>query len=311
MSAKQLLRLAMLLAAVVLLTGVLALVRRGGIDAAATFALPRIEAAQVDSVSIATAADTIALARAADDTTAWRVNGHVASGTAVQELLDAIADTAVSGELVAQNAATHARMGVDSADGRRVRVVGDDGKVLTDLIVGDAGTMYGTSYVRRVDEDAVYRLRSTLRYLAARPLDDWRDKRIAKVEPDSVATIEVRHGRRGYTLRRDGSAWRFASGGAADSFAVAGLLSSLSEVTAVGFASAEQADSADFAKPDRTVRALDRNGNPVLALAFDSTTTGFWVRADSGGTVYELYGWNGDQLTPADSTLRAPEGEED
>ena len=76
-------------------------------------------------------------------------------------------------------------------------------------------------------------------------------------------------------------------------------------IDAAGFASAAQADSARFDRPERRVTLLRADGAPLLRLAFDSTAEGFWVRADSGKTIYRMDAWAVDRLAPADSTLRA------
>jgi hypothetical protein len=40
-----------------------------------------------------------------------------------------------------------------------------------------------------------------------------------------------------------------------------------------------------------------------MTLAFDSSATGFWVRAGGDSTVYRMDTWSADRLTPPDSTL--------
>jgi hypothetical protein len=76
-------------------------------------------------------------------------------------------------------------------------------------------------------------------------------------------------------------------------------------VDATGFATAAQADSERFERPDRRTRLLRKDGTPLLTLLFDSTAAGFRVRADTGKTVYTMDGYSVDRLVPADSTLAA------
>ena len=73
---------------------------------------------------------------------------------------------------------------------------------------------------------------------------------------------------------------------------------------AAGFANRAQADSAKFTRPDRRVALLRADGSPLLRLAFDSISTGFWVRGGEDSTVYRLDTWSADRLTPSDSTLK-------
>jgi hypothetical protein len=86
---------------------------------------------------------------------------------------------------------------------------------------------------------------------------------------------------------------------------VSALLTDYGDVQAAGFASAVQADSANFARPERRIALLRADGSPLLNLTFDSTANGFWVRATGDSTVYRMDAWSVDRLAPADSTLRA------
>ncbi len=303
MSPKQLARLAMVLVALLLLWGGASLARRGshGPSESDRFALGAIPRDSIDSIIIQRAADTARLARV--DSATWTVNGHRASKNAVQDILAALSDTARRTELVGGRPASHAGFGVDSAKGVRIRIVRGDSAV-ADLMQGHRGTGLEGGYFRLAKDSAVYLVSGNLAQALEQTSDELRDKRIAGVSADSVARIEVTRGRRSYALRRDGSAWTLAPGGRADSAAVAELLSSFGQVEAAGFASRGQADSAQFARPDRRVALLRADGSPLLRLAFDSTSTGFWVRGGEDSTVYRLDTWSADRLTPSDSTLK-------
>jgi len=300
---RQVIRLAAALGLLLLVWVAVALGRRSGRDSEQRFTLPAVDTARVDSVVITWATDTAALARVRPGE--WKVNGHPTAAGAVKDLLVALADTAAAGDLVAQSTASHGALGVDSAGGRRLRVVAG-GKTVADLVIGNGGQVYGTGYVRRTGEAPVYLVRTQLVPLARRSPDEWRDRVIAKFPSDSITRIEVERGRgrERYALRRKGATWVFASGAPADSSAAAVLLREVSEVDAAGFASPAQADSARFAPPRRRLRLSGPGGKTLLSLVFDSTAGGVWVRRDSGGTVYRLDLWETERLTPAESTLK-------
>jgi len=302
MSGKQLARLAVLLVVLLLLWGAAALARRREtVDTSDRFTLPKIPRDQVDSIRIARAADTAVLVR--QDSANWRVNGHPASSTAVGDLLTALEDTAPAAELVAERPASHAGLGVDSAGGARVQIVAK-GKVLADLVSGHSTRDMDGGYLRYAGKNETYAVRGRLADLLGRSSDEWRDHRIAAVAGDSVGSVEVTRGRRSYSLRRTAKGWSLASGGAADSAAVAGLLGAFSQVEASGFANGAQIDSAKFTPPDRRVRVLRKDGTPLVALVFDSTASGFWVRSDTGRTIYRMEAWTADRLTPADTSVK-------
>jgi hypothetical protein len=303
MSPKQLARLAMVLVALLLLWGAASLARRGsrGLSESDRFALGVIPRDSVDSIIIERAADTARLARV--DTATWTVNGHRASKNAVQDILAALSDTARRTELVGGRSKSHAGFGVDSAKGTRIRIVRGD-STLADLVQGHRGAGLEGGYFRLAKDSSVYLVSGNLAQALEQTSDELRDKRIAGVSSDSVARIEVTRGRRSYALRRDGSAWTLAAGGRVDSAAVGELLTSYGQVEAAGFANRSQADSANFSRPDRRVALLRADGSPLLRLAFDSTSTGFWVRGGEDSTVYRLDAWSADRLTPSDSALK-------
>jgi hypothetical protein len=301
MTPRNLRLLAVALGVLLLLWGAVAVASRGGRNEEQRLRLPRMTPADVDSVTIAGARDTVVLARAG---TAWRVNGYSTDPQAIEELVAALGDTAAAGDLVAESASSYARLGMDSASARHVRIVAH-GKTVLDIVTGKPGVVYGTGYLRPVASPAVYLVQSSLPRIAERGVDGWRDKRIAAVPGDSVAKIEIQRGGRRYTLSRKGAGWALAPGGATDSMEVANFLRALADVRAAGFATPGQADSVKFSPPTRRLRVLGRDRAPRVSLVFDSTAAGIWARADSGGTVWRMESWGVDQLTPADSTLAA------
>lgn len=301
MSTATLKRLAGVLAVALVLWAVLAVVRRSGTDRAVSFALPRIDTAAVDTVRIVHAGDSLLLARAP---TGWRVNGHPAASSAVDALLRGLSDTLYWSELVAELPRSHPRFGVDSVEGRTL-LVSSHGKVQLNLVTGKQTTDYGGVYVRRVDGDPVYALHSSLGDALTRSPDDWRDKEVVAVTPESVSVIGIQRGSRSYKLTRSGTAWKFSSGAAADSAAVASLLNQWHNVTGTGFATPAQLDSISFRRPLRQARLTSAGGRLLAAVAWDSTASGIWLRKDSGGDVFRTDAWTMNQLAPADSTLRA------
>lgn len=301
MSPRQLTRLAALLAAALVLWGVLAIARRAPADAVPTLAMPRVDTAAVDTVVLTRHGDSARLVRVAAKQ--WQVNGHPAASDAVAGLLRGLADTTGWTEQVAESRTSQPRFGVSEDSGQHVRVVAH-GRTVLDVVTGHQTADYGGIYLRRTGGDATYALHGGLAEAVTRGLDDWRDKHIVAVAPDSVATVTLERAGRSYTLHRSGPTWHFGSGGLADSSAVASLLSQFRDLSAVGFATPAQADSITFARTAPHVRLARANGTALASLAFDSTAGRVWARADSGGPVFELTTFTLGQLVPPDSTLR-------
>ncbi len=266
------------------------------------FALPAIAADSADTIAVAAADDTILLARAGAQQ--WTANGFAASSTAVAEFFTALGEGAAP-ELVARSASSFARLGVDSAAARRVRVVHAD-QVLLDVLVSEKGPDVSGVYLRRPGDSSVYAVVGRLGAITKRRLPDWRDKTVATVVPDSVDRIELRRGRRRTLLRRDAPGWRLAGGTPADTTAVRRLLERYRHVTATGFPTAAQRDSTFRGPVERSVALRDGSGTALVELEFDSMPGGFWVRRTGAvdGPVFRVSHWLVDALVPADSTLR-------
>jgi Domain of unknown function (DUF4340) len=302
MSSRQLVRMAGVLAAAIILWGILAITRRAPSDAVKTLTLPKIDTAAVDTVVLTKRTDTARLVRATH--TQWRVNGYPAATDGIAALLRGLADTTGWSEQVAESRASEGRFGVSADSGQDVRVTAH-GRTVLDVVTGGRTSDYTGVYVRPAGQDAVYAVHGALADGVTRSITDWRDKHIVSVSPDSVATIAVERGSRSYTLRRDSHGWHFANGGPADSSAVASLLAEYRDLTAVGFATPAQADTANFTRAPRHARLTRANGTTLASLEFDSTAAHVWARADTGGAVFQLTSWTLGQLTPADSTLKA------
>lgn len=300
MSTKQVLRIAVALAVLLFLWGLAEILGTRSDTTTARFDLPKLNAADVDTVKVLRPTDTLLLVKSGAD--AWTVNGFGASTQAVSQLFTALKDSGLA-ELVAQSPTSHARLGVDSATGRRVEFL-KGGKTLLSLVVGEHGPGFEGVYVRRPSEAKVYLIRANLGNAVERQLEDWRDKLIVAVDPDSVREIRVQRGRVNSALSHGDGGWRFANGARADSAAVRRMLEQYRSLLAGGFGTPAQEDSLDFRRPHRHITLAGRSA-PMADLVFDSTATWWWARKAEGGTIYRLESWRMDQLFPADSTLKA------
>lgn len=307
MSPRVLKRVALALGALLVLWGAVELfVGRSDVLEQVT-AVAAVTEAAVDSVEFLRQDDTVRLVKHEGQ---WRVNGHRTGAEAVGELFAAL-EEGVNAELVARNPASHARMGVDSAGGRFRIVAGGTTKV--ELILGKQGPAYRSRYVRPVGDDRVYLMEGELARLFDREEYNWRDLEILALEPDSIGRIAVERGDERYVLGRADTVWTLADGSPTDSGLVRRMLDGFRRLTAQGaqpFATAAQADSADFARPDARVTLFGSAGDTLAGLVFDSTDSGFWVRHDSGGTVYNLMRWKVNELLPAESSVKQEESEE-
>lgn len=301
MSAKQLRAIAISVAVLLILWGASEMWSRRIGPPTPQLRLPALSAGEVDTVAIMHQADTVLLVKQGSGT--WTVNRHPASQSGVTDLFQAWRDS-VRPELVAESPSSFARMGVDSGRARLVRLAGG-GKTLAQVFLGERGPANDASYVRLAGDVHVYQLPGRLPTLVGRAADDWRDRQIGAVVPESITVVEIQRAGKRSTLRKRGGTWVLSSGAPADSAAVARLLEHFRKVSAAGFATDRQADSLTFARPERRVLVRGAGGGTLLALTFDSTAGGFWARTGAGGTVYRLDFWQVDQLTPAEDALKS------
>jgi hypothetical protein len=300
MSTEQLKRLAISLGILLLLWASLSFLRRSGGDRVDGFRPTRFDRTAVTAIVIAKPPASVTLAR---NGTEWTVNGMPAAPEQVDQLLADLVDSTATGEVVAENRSSHARLGIDSASAKRVTVRAGDAVLLT-YLVGNRGSSYESVYLRREHEDRVYQVKSRLAEAAERPVDDWRDKRILTLASDRISGVDVTRGRSSYSVDRAASGWTLGTV-AADSGAVSRWITQLASLSASGFPTPAQADSADFSKPDRSLRIRGRTGQVLGSLAFDSISGGFLVRRDGQATIFRIETYTADQIFPVDSTLRS------
>jgi len=303
MSAQQLKWIVVALGAALVLWLASELMSRPPDDRQTARALPEVPADSVTVIEIRHAADTILLGRFGDH---WQVNGYDASPAKMDEWFRALADTTES-EVVATSAAVHARMGVDTG-GTRVDLRRGEASLAVLWFGKTATGNPRAAYVRRDGEDRVYAYGGGLVRLVALPVDDWRDKVIADIDPATVRhALMARHGDAVELVRAE-DGWHLGREGKADSAAVAQFLGALRPLEATGFPTPAQADSVEFAHPDRRLVVLGQGGDTLAALLFDSTAGAYWVRPESGGTVYRIPTGRADRVVPAHAALFPKEG---
>lgn len=82
------------------------------------------------------------------------------------------------------------------------------------ILVGKAGTLPNSFYVRRPGELAVYAVSGTIRGSIMQDTEGWRNKVLLQLGENQVQTIEVENGGNSYTItKRDDSSWGLRYGG--------------------------------------------------------------------------------------------------
>ena len=109
------------------------------------------------------------------------------------------------------------------ATGLRVKLLGGNGEVIEDLIIGKNGPDLASSFVRRTDEDEVYLVRRSLAGVFAPTASSWRKRKLWLLKPEEIEMISVSSNGRSFEMKR----------GTHDEFA--SIAKALSRVQAEGF----------------------------------------------------------------------------
>lgn len=279
--------------------------------------------------------DTVRLERTASG---WRANGGLADTSKVHSLLPVL-DTVTADALIARNPDNHARLGVSADSARTVELRTVSGSTFR-FLLGDRELATGGYYVRRPDEDEVYRVDGPLGGQLSRMPNAWREYSIAQLDTASVRSVRIRRGDEQLVLSRRDGGWETADA-PADSAVVEEVLRSLARLEATGFPSDSALEIADFEAPEVTLEVFGAAGDeraeePLLRLDLiapvleageapaeevgeapaeeaDDTPAAEpdeWIVRRGDGELYLLPSSRVEQLAPDGTTLREGRPEE-
>jgi len=109
-----------------------------------------------------------------------------------------------------------------------LKVTLHDGKAKSDrlLLIGKSPEK-DKYYARDASRDAIFIMDKEIPEKARRPLFDWRDKAIVKLERDKLEKIEIQRGTDNISLLKSGSDWKLADGKKVQVDKVPGMLNTL------------------------------------------------------------------------------------
>lgn len=197
--------------------------------------------------------------------------------------------------------------GLDEAKRVEVIFTGADGKATSVFVGRDAPVGY-KSYVKR-DEQAAPVLTSTkVAELAARGVDDFRDRAVWDVASYGVTRIRIERGGRFVALRKEGDAWWLGDNGPlADKEEVSNWLNNATTLKAEGFLDGQDPASVGLLNPAAVVTLEDGEGSHTLRFgsvgedgAVAATPGGALVRLGaSAEALFTFEGWESGRLFQA------------
>ena len=254
-------------------------------DSGLAAVLGELDGEWLTRVELAGPEETIDLSK---DGGVWTVNGFEADSAAVARFLRAVDEVEV-GSVAATNPANHERMGVTAESAWTMTVDG-----ATTVLLGNSGNRYRTFYARLPEADEVSLVEGDLRSAATRSLFDWRNK--VMVRADTAAVMSIRVTRDGTTslYERQDSVWT-VDGEEAEGATVGDLLQELAGLRASGFAP-QDADMPDT--PDRSVVALDADGNEVASVQLTEQESNFRASSPASPYIFEIANFRADRIAP-------------
>ena len=218
----------------------------------------------------------------------WTVNGFEADSAAIARLLRAVDEVEVK-SVAATNPANHERMGV-TAEGAWTLTIDGTATVL----LGNSGNRYRTAYARLPEADEVNLIEGDLRAAAVRSLFDWRNKVMVRADTAAVTSIRVTRDGTTTVYERQDSTWT-VDGEEVDRVTVLDLLQELSGLRASAFA---PQDAGMPETPDRSVQALDADGNEIASVQLAEEESNFRAFSPASPYIFEIPTFRADRIAP-------------
>ena len=100
-----------------------------------------------------------------------------------------------------------------SLDPPAIRITLHDGKAKADRVLLIGGTPEaGKYYARDASRDVIFIIDKEIPEKARRPIFDWRDKSITRLEREKIEEVEIQHGSDKFSLKKVGSDWKLPDG---------------------------------------------------------------------------------------------------
>ena len=218
----------------------------------------------------------------------WTVNGFDADSAAIARFLNAVGEVEVR-SVAATNPANHERMGVTAESAWTMTIDGT-----TTVLLGNSGNRYRTAYARLPEADEVSLIEGDLRAAATRSLFDWRNKVMVRADTAAVMSIRVTRDGSSTVYERQDSTWT-VEGEEVEGVTVRDLLQELSGLRASAFApqDAEMPET-----PDRSVQALDADGNEIASVQLAEQEDNFRVLSPASPYIFEIANFRADRIAP-------------
>jgi hypothetical protein len=285
--------------------------------AAAQIKLPKIDAKAVDGLELTSPeGEKVRLVKKGEE---WWLAEPVdakADQDAVETAVNKLAELEVTG-VAATKTKNHERLEVDEKKGTHVTAKGG-GKVLIDGYVGVYQA--GSSMLRLHGQELVASVKGSIRYAFNKPLREWRDRTISKVETTAVQEILFENKNGSFQFVRAGEEWKQVVPKGKKAIApldmpkVKGLVGTAASLSAVDFADpGVTAEQAGLGKDAATVQVKlggDAGEQQIVYRVGGEKDKNIYLQRQGDDTIYLVSAWIGGRLVPSTDSFIKKEPEQ-
>jgi hypothetical protein len=268
--------------------------------------LPKLERDKLDQIELSSPdKPKVRLVKKGSE---WRLAEPLdarADQDAVKSALDKLAELEVTG-VAATQPSNHERLEVDEKKGTHV-IARADGKVMLDGWIGSYQS--GNSMFRLQGQDLVATVKGSIRYAFSKPVREWRDRTIDKLESKDVREIvfENKNGR--FDFVRSGEDWnqvvdkhdkRDKRIDPLDQGKLKSIVGTATSLTAADFAepsvTPEQAGLGAGAATVALKLANDAGAQQILYRIGNEKDQNYYLQREGNATLFMVAKWTGERL---------------
>ena len=224
---------------------------------------------------------------------AWFVDDQAVFEPRIQQFWQAVNDL-YDAQLVSNNPANHARMGVIEGEAIEVSFFTDRRSLQEKFFVGVWKPDVRLCYVRRAGHNETYGIPCPGGNIFDPDPDRWKNPVVTSIQPNEIQEIQFTYLDEAFLLKPDEEGeWNVMSPdgmeGPVNPYALNSIIGTLQLVIASGFATEEEADELNFAVPDAVVRVLTHEDatSPSTRLRFlQRDSDSMYVSIPSTATVF-------------------------
>ncbi len=223
----------------------------------------QINLSEINHIDVRTTADTLTF-RLTDSK--WILDGtppRVTDSNAVETMISAVANLKV-GNVISENPERQREFLVDTTAGNFVQFYNGD-KLLGSLFIGKMSPDFAHTYIRKPGSKQVYLAEGMLTYIFNRKHNQWLNRTIFTLNPDSVKSVEFIYADNTFHISKSASQWYVAKKPyrdslQADSLKVENFLVQFCRLKASDFAGSADSGLVQFNPPDLTININMHNG---------------------------------------------------